>query len=623
MPNAVQPTWSPDQSEIITSPATERMMINAGPGTGKTAILCARIAFLINECDVTPENIWVISFTRTAVAELRHRVSGYLDDPRNALAIKIATIDAYAWSINCGFRSDATLTGSFDSNIQNVVQLVQENQGVFEYLSSLEHLFVDEAQDVVDLRCELLLEIISAISITAGITIFCDEAQGIYGFAQNNVSARVIGNLPVALRNSVTSLTEKTLSTIYRTEDVVLRELNTSCRDVLQGNLSSKEKLSAIHDLVSRHNHGQSPQISGANVGSYSDSTFLLFRRRGEALSAIRSFAGIPIRVRLNDYPPVVKSWVGELLWDWTESRISRNIFFQRWATRVQATSEADCEAEWSNLVSVCGISNSEVNVHLLNSRLASPSPPIEFCDEYMGVTGPLISTIHAAKGREAKTVHLFLPPKESQSFARTARSKGSDDPVLEEARVLFVGATRAREELFVSRMRPSGVENLKQATRCYQELGEKLTEVNFELGRNADILADGLVGRDLFGSQPLAISAQAQVRSLRLKTTTVNARLQSGAFAIYKSDASHQPMAWLSNFFDKALRKLLWEKHLRSHGNHLTGITILGTRTLAISELNRQTVRLHHPWDRSGFMLAPVVVGFPSINVSTKIRFL
>jgi len=51
------------------------LLILAGPGTGKTYRLAKRIKYLIEEKDVSPEEITVITFTSAAAKNMRNRIS--------------------------------------------------------------------------------------------------------------------------------------------------------------------------------------------------------------------------------------------------------------------------------------------------------------------------------------------------------------------------------------------------------------------------------------------------------------------------------------------------------------------------------------------------------------------
>ncbi len=65
--------WLPVQEEIIKAPANARLFVEAAPGTGKTAVACARVGHLLQQGH-TAGCIHLVSFTRTAVAEIRNRI---------------------------------------------------------------------------------------------------------------------------------------------------------------------------------------------------------------------------------------------------------------------------------------------------------------------------------------------------------------------------------------------------------------------------------------------------------------------------------------------------------------------------------------------------------------------
>ena len=68
----------------------------AGPGTGKTLALTRRIAYLITEKKVRPNQILALTFTRAAAFELRNRVSEILTDRKIKSKPQICTLHSFA-----------------------------------------------------------------------------------------------------------------------------------------------------------------------------------------------------------------------------------------------------------------------------------------------------------------------------------------------------------------------------------------------------------------------------------------------------------------------------------------------------------------------------------------------
>jgi len=177
--------WDENQQAVIESPPNARLLVDAGPGTGKTAVACGRVAWLIDHGRISPNNIWLISFTRTAVQEIRNRIGEFLADGTAAYSVRIATLDSHAWMIHSGFDRNTELLGSYDENIRELTRKIKEDRDglLSEYLQIVEHLIVDEAQDIVGIRADLVMEIIRRLSENCGVTVFSDAAQAIYGFS--------------------------------------------------------------------------------------------------------------------------------------------------------------------------------------------------------------------------------------------------------------------------------------------------------------------------------------------------------------------------------------------------------------------------------------------------------
>ena len=619
-----QISWTFEQKNVIESGVQDRILVDAGPGTGKTATACARISWLINSGVIEPSEIWLISFTRTAVHELRTRISSYLKEPSSVAALRIATIDTHAWAIHSGFDEMASISGSFDDNIQRVINLVKNHEGVFDYLSSVRHLVVDEAQDVVGLRCELLLEIINVLPHTSGVSIFSDEAQSIYGFADDGLRNTVEGNLPESIKQYMPYFREMDLSQVHRTADNKLLKVFAEGRKLVREKRSNGAScLSEVKELVGTTNHGV--------LGLYRDDikalpkdltdAFLLFRRRGEVLDASSYLDQRHHRLRMSGLPVSIYGWVAVLFWDWTKPEMERADFETLWDQRIGTPSSSGAASAWSNLVAAFGQSASRISITRMVTRLASASPPFELTTPEFGSYGPIIGTIHGSKGREAHEVRIYIPSSSSEG-------KNENEQLNEEARILFVGATRAKDRLCVGKSASKAIpRRLQHSGRAYTPYpfskGKRLARAAVEVGRIGDIDADGLVGKAFYCNQLDALSAQRQV--IDLKTNMGNAyatsmdRSMDWRYQISVSE-SDKHLCYLgkninTDFFSiaKIINEIVHQNKLNppSKFNYLR---TFGFRTLALSPSDEIRERLHPPWCHSGIMAAPMLIGYPIV---------
>lgn len=94
-PEAAQPAdeLNPRQQEAVAA-SEKTVAVVAGPGTGKTKTLVARIAYLVEERGVKPGEITAVTFTRQAAAEMRQRLEQRLGGKRAAAAMTIGTFHA-------------------------------------------------------------------------------------------------------------------------------------------------------------------------------------------------------------------------------------------------------------------------------------------------------------------------------------------------------------------------------------------------------------------------------------------------------------------------------------------------------------------------------------------------
>lgn len=96
--SAARPTWAANlldeqRMAAVHDGGNARML--AGPGTGKTLTLRARVAYLVIEKQVEPEAIMALTFTRAAAAELRGRIEKALEG-KVAGRPRVATLHSFA-----------------------------------------------------------------------------------------------------------------------------------------------------------------------------------------------------------------------------------------------------------------------------------------------------------------------------------------------------------------------------------------------------------------------------------------------------------------------------------------------------------------------------------------------
>jgi uncharacterized protein (TIGR00375 family) len=95
------------------------LMIVAGPGTGKTATLTRRIAYLVDQQRALPENILAVTFTNKAAEEMRHRLKTWLS-VNAAAKPTVRTLHAFGAMI---LKADGHLVG-----VQPNFTILKENE---------------------------------------------------------------------------------------------------------------------------------------------------------------------------------------------------------------------------------------------------------------------------------------------------------------------------------------------------------------------------------------------------------------------------------------------------------------------------------------------------------------
>ena len=291
------PDWDHEQVEVILDDPSSWQLVAAGPGTGKTAVACQRIASLVDD-GIEPSRILLVSFTRTAVAELRDRIASFAAAGEQARSVRISTIDSYAWRLRAGFENEAqfeSLAGnSYELNIDQAVALFRcQDLDLLDFMDGIEHLIIDEAQDVVGIRGDLIIGMLRSLSDECGVTILADPAQAIYGFTSDDRDEDALGfTLLERLESeSPRHFVTRELKEIHRVQNPRLLNLFQRTRDEVERESNLDKHTDRVASVISDCAHKDLGQFSYQKIADLLKSLggkplLVLFRRRADVLMA-------------------------------------------------------------------------------------------------------------------------------------------------------------------------------------------------------------------------------------------------------------------------------------------------------------------------------------------------
>lgn len=396
-------------------------MVTAGPGAGKTHTLVSRIEHMVtSDDDVAGQEILSLSFSRVAVGELRRRLSALSS---RGSRVRSATFDSFATRLLQNY-GDTSLEGvDYDRRIELAIDLIGDVD--LEELTEIRHICVDEAQDLTGVRADFVLKLLQVTD--CGFTVFADPAQAIYDFAEESPTGpSFVDRLDEAYAAEMVRIH---LATNHRTDDESLLAI-AGLGELLRHPESVRETVVDALDRAVRGLPAAGSIADAAFMLQGAKDTALLTRRNSEALAISSALyaAGVAHQFRRRADDPVVGGWL---------SRLSASVDSRR-ITMDSLQSSADVlpwtpEVTWAALSIAARPRKGVLNLDELAETLAERIPPDELIDNRSG--GVVVSSIHRAKGLEFDTV-LIVP------------FEIADEDWLQEARVLYVGLTRAKHNL-------------------------------------------------------------------------------------------------------------------------------------------------------------------------------
>ncbi len=168
-------TLSPEQLQIIKDDKNDKILVAAGPGSGKTKVLVHKIASLLMLEDIKPEQFLMLTFSRAAAMEFRMRLKKLMGDV--AWFIDIFTYHSYCFHLSGRL---GTLEKS-ENIIAETLEKLKSGEISVEKVSGKSVLVIDEFQDVNEDEYQLISEI-ARIAQKIRILAVGDDDQNIYEF---------------------------------------------------------------------------------------------------------------------------------------------------------------------------------------------------------------------------------------------------------------------------------------------------------------------------------------------------------------------------------------------------------------------------------------------------------
>jgi len=170
-------TLNDEQARIVRQPPQQNLRILASAGSGKTTTLTARIAHLLTQCGVRPQEIILLTFTHNAAAVMCQRLEALVGV--QSQRILCGTFHALSQKILRENNPDAL------NDLFHVDELPLKALDFFatssgrQWIAGIKWLFIDEFQDINDTQYNFIRTL---HSLGATITIVGDDAQNIYSW---------------------------------------------------------------------------------------------------------------------------------------------------------------------------------------------------------------------------------------------------------------------------------------------------------------------------------------------------------------------------------------------------------------------------------------------------------
>jgi ATP-dependent DNA helicase RecQ len=422
---------SDKQAEIINDAESKYIVVAAGPGSGKTRVLVHKLASLLQLEDVKHEQLLMITFSRAAATEFKKRLIDLIGNAAHYVEIK--TFHSYCFDLlgKIGNIEEA------ENVVKNAADMIISGDVEFEKITK-SVVVVDEAQDMDENEFALLKALMMCNDDMRLIAVG-DDDQNIYEFRGSD--SKYLRELVNRYGARKYEMTEN-----YRSKKLIVALANAFAQTISERMKSLPIVSMQNDDGIVQLIHHSSPNMEEAIVEQIiarqdKQSICILTNTNEEALRLLGVCTKHKCAAKL------IQSIDGFSLYNLVELRffvdeIDKNLSTPIISDEVWNKSKDKLKFKYSD--SAC-LDNclrllktfEDINKTKYCTDLVEFIQESNYEDFYKQDKNCIfISTIHKAKGREFDCVYMMM----------SSLPLNSD----ENRRKLYVGMTRAKNELFV-----------------------------------------------------------------------------------------------------------------------------------------------------------------------------
>lgn len=469
------------QRAVCTAPFDRTLLVNAGPGSGKTHVLMMRCAHLIHTQRIAPAEILVLAFNRAVVYEIRDRVRTLFRDlGYGSYANRLAVTTFHSFALGYQQESELYEEDAIGQAVHTFAQRMESDSEFARFVGrGYKAILVDEFQDMNEDFYSVVKILLS--NCRGGGMVIGDDDQDILAWNRRNWQEKYRRQCPLDAAHYFSKFRESlnpeehTLTLNYRSVEEIV-ERSSGMIEKAEEQLGFTRMKAGTELKPDRTDGGRVEMPFDANdcpklvaqALERGGSVAVLCRSNRECRQIYEALAkadGIPReRIELlgsEDFPLYQLRHSGALLdicrerkdWDFVEPYI-----WEEFIGEFVARGIADCQEGQGYLELIYEMVKAEVGrprvrdlqsfmEEMRDSDVERLKPRVGLGDKQSKLT---IATVHKVKGLQYDTV-LIMPSTESFPFTGGNGRRPAPTVVdaAEEARLYYVAMTRARNWLY------------------------------------------------------------------------------------------------------------------------------------------------------------------------------